>query len=370
MKRKINKINKNPCKFIKKEEPFSLNYNEDFTDKAKIVKESCPGHILYSPKIKQEVSYQDSAFGDVIKFMNHNWDLNIGRLKFNSPNNNNLPNYFQNFEINKRLPYALDFIKQHKPDIITLQEGRKCEAFGNKYIDSITPTLNMLIDLGYNVSIQSLAPGDKSFRVITATKNNRFEFIEARRSYINKNPDYSSNFIREDITDTDKQIEALKEYNYGEIWERCLSVSIFKDSFVDKNIAIFNVHCPIQFTARIQACKLLNEMSTSLLDQDEEINILIAGDFNSFPQNGGSEQINIIKNLKFNNKLVLKYAMKNAVYTNGEKVSDTFFAYISDFADKLFELQENGTMDYLKNLKDEDRMEEFRNKTIEIFREN
>lgn len=57
----------------------------------------------------------------------------------------------------------------------------------------------------------------------------------------------------------------------------------------------FNVHLGINREHGIQTSKFLNEWSESILTHDPKAHIIIGGDFNAFPGDGGEEQVEIIK---------------------------------------------------------------------------
>jgi len=210
-----------------------------------------------------------------------NIDTNIGRTE-----NGFARLTHPKWRINERLPAIIKEIRKGAEAgaaVFCIQEARKLVNDAGEIVDSITPLVDLFKELGYSVCVQPYTDDERAFSYITAYAPKVFELVDRRAHYMSKTPEISSALLRE----TDP--EAAKENNFGDLFERCVPELTLLHADSGKTVALFNVHLGMPLTVRMASAQLLNEFMTAARDRGELV--LAMGDFNSFSDWGGAEQM-------------------------------------------------------------------------------
>lgn len=306
---------------------------------------------------------------DCINFMTWNCDHNIGRL--GEPKS--LAYYtHRNWCLTNRMNGVIGTIKQNKPDLLHIQETRQFSYFveidgkkEEKVSDSLTPMIKNLEKAGYTVVEAGYNPSDKAFHYVTAFKNH-FELLEKFSYYLTKTPNEPTKYKDTSKMTPEEQKEEKKrilDHNNGEEFEKSIFVVKLKDILSGKEFYSINVHLGITERHRLESSIMIKEFVKNLdtfftpHENKKRLNIIMSGDFNSFPDWKGPEQMELL--------------MKDALYVditerytycdnNGESVNvkfdspTSFVNYPYDFGKAEKILKEKGLMDWL-----------FKNKTKE-----
>ncbi len=227
------------------------------------------GQIILSSDFKQG---RDTG---VLKVLTFNIDTNIGRTEENYARDSH-----PEWRVGARMPKIQSSLKQicdtESPDVIHIQEGRKfITKFGDE-VDSITPLMQYLEVLGYQVSTEQYNPSDRSFSYITAIKNG-YVIDGYEKLYLSKTPNKPT-----DHTNHAERIKEIKDHNFGEEWERCIYITNFHDKDGRKYRGK-NIHLGIVEKARYEACDMIRKDSEQAIAQNPEILEFGTGDFNTFP---------------------------------------------------------------------------------------
>ena len=319
-----------------------------------------------------------------MKLLTFNIDTNIGRTEEGYARDS-----FPEWRVNNRMPLILQWlgkiIEEKQPDVIHLQEARKfVTKFGDE-VDSLTPLVNFLSVRDYHVKTAQYNPSDKSFSYITAIKLSKYDVVNTLSLYLTKTP--------EKATDHSLPLDQIKDNNFGEEWERSVFITKFtpkvpnkvnvindipqvltdfinnkvvpkvpKDYINDiysyvfsdsvQNYYSINVHLSLGKNHRLEACKLITKWVAEIKRNDPTAKIIISGDFNSFPDCGGSEQIAIMKESLYH------ASEKLQLIDTKEKINWSFIAFPYDFANNEQRLNKRL---YLESLDPETRKREILN---------
>lgn len=185
---------------------------------------------------------------------------------------------FNNWSVKNRIPNILKYIDRQHLDIIQIQEARRCRLNDGSLVDSITPIEEGLTSMGFTVIIQPYNPtGGKCFYYIVGYKN--VQYIRHYPHWFTKTPTRA--LERKGMSDDD-----IKQHNFGEFFERCCMVTEFQG---EKKFICINVHMGMSYKCRMESTKVLRDLLNSFTDL-----FICSGDFNSFPDIGGSEQLNLL----------------------------------------------------------------------------
>lgn len=325
-----------------------------------------------------------------MKLLTFNIDTNIGRTEEGYARDS-----FSEWRVNNRIHLILKWlgkiIEEKSPDVIHLQEARKfVTKFGDE-VDSLTPIVGFLTTRGYNVKTAQYNPSDKSFSYITAIKTNKYNIVDTLSLYLTKTP--------EKATDHSLSLDEIKDNNFGEEWERSVFITKFTTKpkrqkrenlindipqnllkFINNDIKLImlkdyindipetftkiikcesdcqtyysiNVHLSMTEKHRLEACKLLKKWITSIIENDPKSKIMISGDFNSFPDRKGPEQIEIMRSCDD------LYHSSDKLYLidSDQKIDWSFIAFPYDFANNEQRLNKR---QYLESLDPETRKKE------------
>lgn len=251
---------------------------------------------------------------------------------------------YPEWRISNRLGAIVKKITEINPEILNLQETKK--IFSKKYqelIDATTPIKDHLENIGYEVLIMPYNQvNSRSSQFITAYKKDKFELLASKVKYLTKTPDLLT--IRPDLKDkTSKEIKlvskAIREHNFGEFFERCVFITHLKHKKTALELLNFNIHLAMPVMHRLESSRLLVQFITQELDINPEAKIVIAGDFNSFANFQGKEQMDIIRNIVINGNSLTE--ITEAIYLPHGELSPRnntfiFFPFDFGFSEKIF----------------------------------
>ena len=270
-----------------------------------------------------------------IRLLNYNVDTNIIRAEEGYAKDT-----FSEWRANERAQYiqsSLDKIikdaEQH-PHIIQLQEGRTFRTQSDELVDSVSPVKDFLIESGYEVIISpyNAAGGDKAFKFVTAFDPNRFE-LSSEGSYMrylsktNLEPTHRPKIPENNPEQEQEIVKAIKDNNFGAFWERGVLITPLLDKNTKQEIYSINVHLDVGYNCRINSSELILKFVKEILNDFPDAKIVISGDFNTFPDWGGPEQLAILKKDD-----LLSEASETLQLEDGSKVDFSFIAYPYDFA--------------------------------------
>lgn len=212
------------------------------------------------------------------------------------------------WSITERMPYILSTLRKiiliGGADVIHLQEGRALETRDGVLIDSITPIVRLLQDLNFDVDVCPYRPDKWAFSFITAVHRGRFQVTQYKSLYFSKNKDYPTVQHLEEILERDP------DFFYGEKSDRCTRMAFFYDRSTGEEFLGFNLHLGMSESSRLMSCHLINAEAATQLSRNTRLHVFVTGDFNSFPDRGGPEQLAIfespssaLRRLKPNNPL-------------------------------------------------------------------
>ena len=195
----------------------------------------------------------------------------------------------ENWSFENRAERLAKQILAAHPDIVCLQEMD---------IRSVEIMQKLLASNGYKAHVQAYNETDGAFRFITAFKKDRFKLIHADRRYFNVHPDKATvrpeNYSK--LASQEKQ--KFFDENFGEEFERPVHLLALNDGKTGKSIFVANNHFGLRRNYRMKSAELLAQFldefqNTNHADKDSVI--LVSGDFNAFPDDGGFEQMQIIE---------------------------------------------------------------------------
>lgn len=236
------------------------------------------------------------------------------------------------WRVKNRMPFILsaltDFYNSGV-ELFSLQEGRHFFKANGEEVDSINPIVNHMKSMGLNVHEQQYNPSDRAFSYITAWNPSRFDLKDTKIKYFTQTPDKptehpdTTGMSEEQIKEIDTKI---KDNNYGEYWERCFVIYHLFDKQTDSDVALVNVHLGIVLNHRLKAAEIVRETAEQMKKENPKLRIIITGDFNTFPDWGGPEQLEKLSGS------VLTEATKKLKLPNGELTDSSFISPPYDFA--------------------------------------
>lgn len=199
------------------------------------------------------------------KVESYNIDHNASRLT----NPNSFANaFYKEWFPEQRMPHILEHVRKTNPDVLHLQELRKFVTKtpkGDIKSDSLTPAVDGLKALGYDVMTAKYNPSDMTFYYITAFRPEKFEVLSSFSYYLTKTS----------LTPTDHSLpkDAVTDNNFGDEWERSAFVVNVKCRRSGKYVSLVNVHLNISLNHRMM--RSINETS-HLIDAWEEMPVELA----------------------------------------------------------------------------------------------
>lgn len=260
------------------------------------------------------------------------------------------------WRIHNRLKDIFSVVSHYKPDIVLFQECRNCLNSHGELIDSVTPIVKYLEENNYIALITKYNPSEKAFIYITGIKK-EFKIIDKFSYYLTKTPfDTKTPEQLEEyrMASKDEFPEVKKKWiniNCGEEFEKSVAVCLLED-LGGKKFVVVNTHLGMNKEHRLYACAKLNLFA----ERYRSIPIIIAGDFNSFPDDGGFEQImqfTHFKDATNDMPVVADYRKSDAVTTSK---NSTFISFPYDFAYHSFD---SSVKDEMKKILDLDRQKDY-----------
>ncbi|SHN29278.1 hypothetical protein [Rhizobacter sp. OV335] len=223
----------------------------------------------------------------------------------------------------------------HRPMVVNIQECRKCETRFGDTVDSVTPLVELFESHGYRSLVMGYneAGGDKGFKFITAYDPQKLTLERSYMRYLTKTPKAptprpdTSNMTQAEIVEVQKRI---KDHNFGEDWERGVLVTRFKHCDMTDHFYSINVHMAIPEVHRRKAAALLLDFVAEIVAEESNAKIVIQGDFNSFSDRGGPEQLQALREEVFEGEKLLNEATQDLRFPNGEKANLSFIAFPYD----------------------------------------
>ncbi len=247
---------------------------------------------------------------------------------------------FPEWRAGARAPFIMKnlekIIKQEHPDIIQIQEARKFTTkFGDR-VDSVTYLVDFFHAQGYEVLVQPYnQTGERSFQFITAYQPKTFELETSYIRYLTKTPETPTPrpSIEEKSAD-EKQaiISQIKSHNFGVEWERGVFITGLRDLETKELIFSFNVHLDIPLDCRMKSSALVVSFVKEIIEKSPGARVLLSGDFNSFPDWGGDEQIKLLSDAILDGQPLLGESTKDLTLSNGEIINFSFMSPPYDFA--------------------------------------
>lgn len=230
---------------------------------------------------------------------------------------------FPELRVDARMPHIVEglggILDKENPDFVNLQEGRDFVTKQGDRVNSISPLVALLKGRGYDTRVSGYNPTGKSFSYIVGIKNGKFDIDSTQSKYFTKTPDAPT-----DHTDHDVRKEEIKDHNFGEEWERSTYITKLHDKS-GQTYYVFNVHLGIGKKHRLKASEQLKGLAKEIIEKDPNAKIIMTGDFNTFPDWGGPEQLEIMKT-----DSPLIEATEDLRLPNGKKVDSSFVAFPHD----------------------------------------
>jgi endonuclease/exonuclease/phosphatase family metal-dependent hydrolase len=250
---------------------------------------------------------------------------------------------FPEWRANERAPFIKQNLekiiaKQH-PDIIQIQEARKFVTKFGDQVDAVTYLVDFFREQGYEVLVQPYnQTGDKTFQFITAYNPQQFKLESTAVKYFTKTPDSPTprpSLDGQSAEDAQAITTQIKEHNFGALFERGVFITGLQDLETGNNVYAMNVHLDIPLNVRMESSKLLASFVKEIVAKDPQANVLISGDFNSFPEQQGEEQIRILNEAVLEGESIpLLEESTQVLPLDGEDVvvDFSFIAFPYDFA--------------------------------------
>lgn len=186
--------------------------------------------------------------------------------------------------LDERMKGVLAGIKEHLPDVVSLQELRKCSNRFGEALDSVTPIVSGLKALGYLGRVVSYrGEDDKAFKYCVAVREDgpvAFADGDTRRVYMSLTPGAP--------TPDDLDPDARRTRNFGVDWERCFVSQRLAVQETGHTFALVSAHLPIVKSARDASLRLLLQTATQV---DAKEPVVVVGDFNTIPDLGGADNV-------------------------------------------------------------------------------
>lgn len=262
----------------------------------------------------------ESSYQNGIKLVSWNIDTNF-KIE-TSPLKEAFPEWRSNLRSKYIIQKLDEVISSQSPDIINIQECRKFKE-GGEEIDSLTPIVEFFKSKKMEVIVQPyLEDGsDKPFIYVTAYNPKTLEFKGKYNRYLTKTP--------EKMTDRSKTDAEIKDNNFGEFFERCVLINEFEHKEAGKIFDI-NTHLGISEFYRLKASELLVDFSKEILEKNLDAKIIMTGDFNTFADSKGKEQVEKIVSKQENGEKILKEIVPE--FPKEQESNSTFIAFPYDFA--------------------------------------
>ncbi len=235
---------------------------------------------------------------------------------------------FPEYTADARMPYILGvlqmFIDKQHPGVIFLQEARVYTLEDGTVLNSVIPVVKFLQSQGYTVLTQNYSDGyPNSFVYITAFRPDIYKLVDQRAYYLTATPNCP--------TDRNQTREEILTHNDGELLERCVFDVTLYNQKIDKKVHAINTHLGLSMPYRVTACKRLHGMIDDVIKDDPEIIVMCAGDFNTFSDCGGDEQIAVMEQPLSNGKQLIHKSLAPATFIAFpyDQIGEEFKAFVN-----------------------------------------
>ena len=270
-----------------------------------------------------------------ITLLSYNIDTNILRTEEGYARES-----FPEWRAEARAPYIMKnldkIIQQEHTDIIQVQEARKFTTKFQDRVDSVTYLVDFFHAQGYEVLVQPYnQTGERSFQFITAYNPKSFRLENSYIRYLTQTPDAPTprpSIEGKSVEEKRSILDQIKDHNYGVEWERGVFITGLRDLETNKVVYSFNVHLDIPLNIRMKSSELLVSFVKEIIETDSEANVLMSGDFNSFPDWGGDDQLKLLNEAVLDGQSLLSESTRDLKLRNGTSIDFSFIAFPYDFA--------------------------------------
>jgi len=331
--------------------PSSMDLSTDTTEVAATLTES----------ISEQ--HQEHVPTNKFRLLGFNVDTNIARLEEGIARDSH-PEWSANNRASLVTKTVAGIIARKRPDVAHIQECRQFQSSYGEMVDSVTPLVKTFEENGYGVVVQKYnnAPGDKAFQFITAYDKSKMSVQRSYLKFLTKTPDApTARPSMEGKSDAEKKeiINRIKDHNFGLEWERGVSIVEFSHVAMSEPIISINLHFDPSANFRMQATHIIIELTREILASNPNAKIVMEGDFNTFPDSKGPEQMEILAKACLGDKRLLIEASEILKLPNGEPAYSTFYAFPYDFLSMNKDIKINELIEELAP--------EFRDRTREAF---
>lgn len=238
--------------------------------------------------------------------------------------------------------------KSHNPNIWLFQEGCRYTNKLGEEVDNITKLEIYLESSGYEVHSCPYKLDHKPGIYLSAFKKDRFQLMGTDVWYFTQ--DHLP--TETPVNDSSEELEKMRDRNFGELHERSTFVLHLTDKRNSDILHLCNIHLGLSKQVRLESCKLLNTFSQEFLRSAPFSRVIMGGDFNTFPDWGGPEMLDIIL-LQDATKELCLYEKGQCSFMNS--YDSTIFMYPFDFASKEEEFKNSDRLTKFEEREAEDR---------------
>lgn len=226
----------------------------------------------------------------------------------------------RNPELSKKFSWAsrkaaiCRHIVRENPDIIGFQEVRNVDDSS-----AVSDIWEWLGNHGYEVVSFRNNPSALAFINVIAYKQNKFFMDRTYRWWVSETPDYFS-----DTWGNGWGRVALMVSLYPIVVKRVGTQDIPYPDYARGAIHLVNIHHGLKHIERMHANQVLVEQIEKLVGRERYGMVIVTGDFNCFPDDGGCEELQILKDAGYHE------ALNNLITTGGVPVSGSFIGYSYD----------------------------------------
>jgi hypothetical protein len=307
--------------------------------------------------------HQEKVNTSKFRLLGFNIDTNIARLEEGIARESH-PEWSANNRASLVTKTVAGIISHKRPDVAHIQECRQFQSAYGEMVDSVTPLIKTFEEHGYGVVVRKYnnAPGDKAFQFITAYDKSKMTVQRSYIKFLTKTPDTPTERPSlEGKSDAEKKeiINRIKDHNFGLEWERGVSIVEFSHVAMSEPIVSINLHFDPSANFRMHATQIIIELTREILTSNPNAKIVMEGDFNTFPDSKGPEQMEILAKACLGDKRLLIEASEILKLPNGEPAYSTFYAFPYDFLSMNKDIKINELIEELAP--------EFRDRTREAF---
>jgi endonuclease/exonuclease/phosphatase family metal-dependent hydrolase len=205
-------------------------------------------------------------------------------------------------------------ILDESPDIVGFQEVRNEQ--GKSSVADIWETLGRH---GYEVVSFRNNPSELSFINVIAYKTSKFYADRLHRWWVSSTPDRFS----DDWGNGWGRVSLMLTL-YPIILKKVRGQDIPSPDYDQKPVHIVNIHNGLKHAERMHANQILVERVQELVDKKSEGTVVVTGDFNCFPDDGGVEELQVLRDAGY------QEALSELKTSDGVPVSGTFIGYSYD----------------------------------------